>query len=195
MKRAKPVLALVAAMLAAQPHATTINVPEIPESPHPDTEHSLDIPLRTENKLLKKFRLDLSILNTPDNCLQAAFGRDENGNGALDFEETDTVFGWRGGSYFVEDVRGWRRLELEPSGSGESRAMAVCANLGRDLAPRDCTVSCGGEPAFAELSQEVPGWLFRSGWNMMCVTRRGSSASGAHVSCEIECAHFSIILR
>ena len=36
------------------------------------------------------------------NCIQVAFGRDGDGNGILDYDEDETVYGWWAGRYFAE---------------------------------------------------------------------------------------------
>lgn len=46
---------------------------------------------------------------------------------------------------------------------------------GPDFTPRRFTATCGGETAFAGLSNTPPpAWLFRNGWNMARVVRIGA---------------------
>ena len=58
----------------------------------------------------RTFDVHFQFEGTPTNNLEVAFGRDSNTNGVLDVQEIDTVHGWRGGRYFIENVWAWERI-------------------------------------------------------------------------------------
>ena len=114
MKSALLSLAVLAASCAA---AESFVLPPQGISPYADTEVSTNVALRAlgDGPGRKVLDLSLALLGTPSNCLQVAFGRDADGNGVLDASEAETVYGWRAGRFFVEDVaRVTRRGVGEP---------------------------------------------------------------------------------
>ena len=109
-----------------------------------DTEISTNIVLRTldDGRGRKVLDFSLSIAGTSSNCLQVAFGRDLNENGVLEPFETDTVYGWRGGRYLVEDVAsrpdwllrpGWNLARVTRRGEGASTEWVRCELSTRGL--------------------------------------------------------------
>ena len=91
--------------------ARTILVPPQPVSPYLDTEVSTNCVLHRSRIDARTFDVHFQFEGTPTNSLEVAFGRDSNTNGVLDVQEIDTVYGWRGGRYFIENVRAWERIE------------------------------------------------------------------------------------
>lgn len=174
-------LAMLVASCVA--HANSFVLPSQGGSSFADTEISTNIVLRTLDggRGRKVLDLSLSIEGTASNCLQVAFGRDLNENGVLEPSETETVYGWRGGRYFVEDVRSWNRIvspEVEPGGS-----FAVHVEADEECHFRRGSLVCGGCAAFADLIAARPDWLLCPRWNLVRVTRRGSVAPSDWVEC------------
>ena len=188
-------LALLLAVLAGSAFARTIVVPTQPVSPYADTEVSTNCVLHRSRIDARTFDVHFQFEGTPTNNLEVAFGRDSNTNGVLDVQEIDTVYGWRGGRYFIENVRAWERIETvaatnalwnppvaegdqvgrmseanEPR-SGRKSPGVIDVHLENDaeLVPRRFTATCGGEAAFTQLATPPP-WLFRSDWTLMKVT-------------------------
>ena len=91
--------------------ARTLLVPTQPVSPYLDTEVSTNCVLHRSRIDARTFDVHFQFEGTPTNNLEVAFGRDSNTNGVLDVQEIDTVYGWRGGRYFIENVRAWERIE------------------------------------------------------------------------------------
>lgn len=167
------------------------------ESPYADTEVSTNLVLRTldDGPGSKVFDLSLSLLGTPSNCLQVAFGRDANGNGVLELSETDTVYGWRAGRYFVEDVRRWNRALSESVDAGGGRELRVHVEARSDYRPRRISLTCGGTPAFADLVASRPDWLLRRGWDLARVTRRGAGLPSDWIACELTTRGLAVFIR
>ena len=208
--------------LAMAASARTILVPAQPVSEFADTEVSTNIVLHTSRTDTREFGIHIQLAGTQTNDLEVAFGRDTNTNGVLDVQEIDTVYGWRGGRYFIENVRAWERIESEAATnalwnppvaegdqvgrmseaneprSGRKSPGVVDVQLRNDAqtVPRRFTATCGGVAAFPELAtMPPPAWLFREEWDMVRVTRRGAGVPSEWVRCDIEYASFAIRLR
>ena len=139
---------------------------------------------------------NFQFFGTSTNELEIAFGRDVNANGVLDVEEVETIYGWRGGRYFIEDVLGWNRIETGVSSSGTSEVFDVHVKNDAEIVPKRFAASCGGNAIFSELATlPPPAWLFRRQWNMARVTRRGAGTPSEWVRCDIKYEQFAIRLR
>ena len=113
-------LPLLMATLGLRVCARTILVPTLPVSPFADTEASTNVVIHESRTDVRNVRIHLQLEGTPTNNLEVAFGCDANTNGVLDVSEIETVYGWRGGRYFIENVRAWERIETP------SAATALC---------------------------------------------------------------------
>ena len=168
--------------------ARTILVPTQPVSPYLDTEVSTNFALHAGRTDTWGFDLRIQIAGTPTNDLEVAFGVDANTNGVLEVEEIETVYGWRGGRYFVENVEaitnvlcGVCDIHLENNAS---------------VVPKRFAATCGGVAAFGGLATTPPpAWLFKREWDMVRVVRRGAGIPSEWVRCDIEYQSFSIRLR
>ena len=81
---------LVVAFLALSAFAgARVVVPQLPPSPYDDTEISTNVTFSAGGDDARIFSLSISIDATPTNTLQIAFGRDENSDGILDWQETE----------------------------------------------------------------------------------------------------------
>ena len=181
---------------AAAASARTILVPTQPVSPFADTEVSTNIVLHASRTDTREFGIHIQLDGTQTNDLEVAFGRDANTNGVLEVDEVETVYGWRAGRYFVENVRAWERIETEAATNALCGVVDVQLRNDAQTAPRRFTATCGGVAAFPELAtMPLPAWLFREEWDMVRVTRRGAGVPSEWVRCDIEYASFAIRLR
>ncbi len=200
-----------ASLLVVQCAARHVVVPTMPVSPFADTEVSTNIVLHASRTDTREFGIHIQLAGTPTNDLEVAFGRDSDTNGVLDVQEIDTVYGWRGGRYFIENVRAWERIETEAATNALCGVFDVQLRNDAQIAPRRFTATCGISPerseprqrslegcvaAFPELATTPPpAWLFREEWDMVRVTRRGAGVPSEWVRCDIEYASFAIRLR
>ena len=167
----------------------------LPHSPYPDTEVSAVQPINAGRDDARKVDVHIQLFGTSSNDLEVAFGRDANMNGVLDVGETETVYGWRGGRYFIENAVEWERMEV-PATNGTWGVMDLHFANGPDFALEGFAATCGGNPCFTQLATEPPpAWLFRREWNLMRVTRRGAGMPSDWVDCAFEHQRFGIILR
>ena len=138
--------------------------------------------------------LKFTFCGTPTNDLEMAFGTDANTNGVLDVQEIDTVYGWRGGRYFIENVRAWERIETVAATNALCGVIDIHLENDAELVPRRFTASCGGEAAFTQFATP-PSWLFRRDWTLMKVTRRGVGGPSEWIRCDIVYNCFTIRIR
>lgn len=180
--------------LTAQPcfAARRIAVPRLPESPFIDTEVSTNVAF--SSGLGRAATLDLSLAFTggASNTLHVAFGRDEDANGVFDFGEVETVFGWETGRYFVEDVRGGL-LAFSDEVAGEGRR-DFRLHVVTDATSGVRRVSAVDAPSSVrwEIPASLRPCLFRDGWNMVRVTRRGVEALSESLSVAV--SHHGLVV-
>lgn len=192
----KTVPLLCAAAASAVAFARQIDVPAQPMSPYADTEVSTNVVIHPSRTDVRDVKLHLQLDRTEGNYLEVGFGCDTNANGALDVEEVETVYGWRGGRCFIENVRTWERFETESSDKVQCGSFDVHVSLGSNSVPTRITAVCGGETAFAGFSTpHPPPWLYRNGWKMMRVVRRGADAPGERVKCEVGYCFLHVTVR
>ena len=174
MKVKSCVLFALSAAGAFALRAVEFTVTQMPVSSFADTEVSTNIVI---NKVdINYVDLKFIFCGTPTNNLEMAFGTDVNTNGILDAEEVETRFGWRGGRYFIENVR---TCESFDSGAiAGSQNISVELHLDIKSYPqqvRRVAVLGVNASAFGALvSERPPAWIWRREWNLMRVTRRGS---------------------
>ena len=187
----KMVAVICALMMCAAAFGAVM--PQLPESVYADTEVCTNVPCATLLSDVREFETVLDFTGTASNCVQVAFGRDEDGNGDLSVNETDVAIGWRAGDWFVEDVKGGRRFREDgalgeralPAGSESGgqglpalpRRLMFRVAAGEDGA-KSASVVCDGAAKFGEVLSGDLQWLYRRDWNMAKVTRRGVDAPG-----------------
>ena len=157
-------------------------MPQLPEPVHADTEVWTNVPCAQLLSDVREFEAVLDFTGTASNCVQVAFGRDDDGNGDLSWSETGLVVGWRAGDWFVEDVRMGRRFR-ESAESGGQGLPALPRRLTFRLAAggdgvKSASVVCDGAAKFVDVMGGDLGWVYDRGWNMAKVTRRGVDSPG-----------------
>ena len=190
---------LVAAVIAFLPlaaFAKPIVVPPLPVSPYADTEVSTNVVFNTTRFDVKKFELNFQLECSSSNCIQVAFGRDADCDGMLSFTETDVVYGWRNGRYFVEDVKGACRYEENISPLEKvSHNFSISIQTTKEYQPKAFSAMVGATSVFMSLTETVPAWLYRPEWNLMRITRRGVGLPSQWVSYDVKYAQLYIIVR
>jgi hypothetical protein len=186
----------LAILLSFATYANEFNISPLPVSPYADTEVTTNIVFNATRIDVKRFELNFSLISTPSNCIQVAFGRDVNQDGVLTFAETDTIYGWRNGYYVIEDVRQGSRYaeKVQTSQPGESN-FNIKMRMKKDYTPKEFAASVGSLQIFSNFSRDVPSWLYLPTWNMMRVTRRGVDVPSEWISCGIDYRYFYITIR
>ena len=207
-KAAKLTLALALALSGAV--APGAVMPQMPEPAYADTEVWTNVPCAQLLSDVRELEVVLDFTGTASNCVQVAFGRDEDGNGDLSAVETDVAIGWRAGDWFIEDVKGGRRFREcgAPTSGGESgghgegtapkpalpRRLAFRFAVGGDGA-KSASVVCDGAAKFVEVLDGDLRWVYDRGWNMAKVTRRGVDSPGEIVLVESDHGGLKFIVR
>ena len=192
----KTLLLVVGAFFVTAAFARQIVIPTLPVSPFADTEVATNVVIHGSRTDVRNVRVHLQLEGTPTNNLEVAFGCDANTNGVLDVSEIETVYGWRGGRYFIENVRAWERIETPTAATAQCGVIDIQLQNDKHFVPRSFAATCGGEPAFAALSTTPPpAWLFMNGWNMARVVRRGAGTPSEWVRCDVRHNSFAIKVR
>ena len=196
----KYLIVLLALMVAVGASCTAvarrITVPTQPVSPFADTEVSTNVVIHESRTDVRDVQIHFQLEGTPTNNLEVAFGCDANTNGLLDVSEIETVYGWRGRRYFIENVRAWERFEIPAAASALCGVIDIQLQNDKHFVPRSFAATCGGEPAFATLSTTPPpAWLFRNEWNMVRVVRRGAGTPSEWVRCDVRHNSFALKVR
>ena len=175
--------------------AIAVTVPVLPESEFADTEVSTNVAFNVERSDARSFGVSMAFSGTISNCVQVAFGHDDNGDGDLSAVETRFAIGWRGGVYFIEDVPGRLRFEEVADAERTARQLVLDISLNKDYAPKHMVASNECGTCFFALSASVPSWLYGKDWNLMKVTRRGVDAASERIDVECRYSFFRIVIR
>lgn len=187
----------LAVLLPLVTPAKQISVSPLPVSPYADTEVATNIVFNRHRSDVKEFELKFTLDCSPSNCIQVALGTDADGDGNLSFAETQAVYGWRNGRYFIEDVVAGKRYEHSISADERKGTQLFSVNMqtARDYLPKTFLANIDGVSVFTNLSTTVPLWLYQPKWNLMRITRRGISTPSEWFSCKIDYSYFYITIR
>ena len=160
-----------------------------------DTEVSTNMPppVRVGDPLVFGFEIDFC--GSPSNSVEIAFGTDASGDGTLAPEETDLVFGWNCGEWFVRSESADVALaepSLVPCGQ---QTLSVAARIERDGHVASFAAGAGGAPVFAGLAAAPPAWIHDRAWNLCRLTARGVDVSGASCLVSSTPYGFKILVR
>ena len=190
---------LVATAIAFFPlaaFAKAVVVPLLLVSQYADTEVTTNIAFNTSRTDVKTFELNFQLECSSSNCIQVALGRDIDSDGILSFVETDVVYGWRNGRYFVEDAKGACRYEENLSLAQENaHNFAIRIRTTKEYQPKMYSAMADSTSLFMSLAETVPAWLYRPEWNLMRITRRGVCFPSQWVSYDVKYAQLYIIVR
>ena len=176
--------------------AVDVTIGAQPASLLADTEVSTNIAFNATRSDMREFDVRMELSGSVSNCVQVAFGRDEDGDGDLAPEETGLMFGWRGGRYVIEDVCGEARYFEDGVSTDETgRFLHMRVKMDRNMVPKRAAFTNEVGACFAPLTSPVPAWLYREEWNLMKVTRRGVVAADEWVQFVGEYRRFVITIR
>jgi hypothetical protein len=188
---------LLAILLPFVVSAKQFTVPPMPLSPYADTEIATNIVFNNHRRDVKELELKFVLECSSSNCIQVAFGNDSNADGVLSRRETDAIYGWRNGRYFAEDVMSGTRYDhlINAEGDNNSQTFTINLRTSKDYLPKNFSAHVDRSAIFTNLSNLLPAWLYRPKWNLMRITRRGAGIPNEWFSCDIDYAHFYMIVR
>ena len=185
---------LTVVTVGMQAFARTIVVPPQPVSPYADTEVSTNMPFVVDGERTREIKMRFALDGCASNCIQVAFGRDADGDGVLGADESETLYGWRNGRYFAEDVKAGVRTEEPEAATG--RVLSVRMRMTKESLPAHFAATNGvGVAVLGDIASSVPEWIYRPEWNLMRVTRRGPGVPAECFLCDVKYNEFFLIMR
>lgn len=183
MPRALPLL-----LLCAAAHAAEVQLPPVPPPTHFDTESVTNAALPAAVATARLLRCTVELTATPSNNVEVAFGRDADGNGALEEAEPVVRLGWDCGAWFLEG--GTNRFEAVVAEPPLPARLELLLRVDERGAP--VVWSCG---VFTNLPARPPAWLFSREWGVVRLTVRGFGSRNESVSVRLDADASVLILR
>lgn len=161
----KAVISVLCCSVVAAAYAVTAPMPS--SSPYADTEAVTNVAFSAGAAGDNVFTLALELDATPSNNVEVAFGRDANGNGALDDSEAAFAVGWDCGEWFFRDIT----VDVADScaGSCGRKKLEWDIRLDPSLFPKTLRAHVDG----GVLPFPMTATLYDPSWDMARVTARG----------------------
>lgn len=148
--------------------AATLNVGSLPPIGHIDCEVSTNVVLATSSKM-SEIEFTLSLLSTPSNSVEVAFGTDEDLDGDISRAEKEFVIECECGAWQIVDSKdGNKYIYAESLGENEFKWNAW---MPKNYDSKRINVSLNGQPIFAQLPHDM--FVFKRSWTHMKITSRG----------------------
>ena len=163
--------------------AATISLSALPPAEYDDTEvvTNAALPAARADTQVFSFRIELDA--TPSNCVEVAFGCDDDGDGVLSRHEEALIVGWDCGGWKVVDCA--TGVELCEAGATGHAFLSFRVRLGDGGAPSSFEATAGGSAVFAALGANPPRFLYSPEWNAVRVSCRGFGTPDPHVDCSV----------
>lgn len=151
----------------------------LPPAVHADTETVTNVPFAVALDAAGRLSFDLVCRATPSNNVEAAFGRDADGNGRLDVGEEGCLVGWDCGAWFVQEGADGEALTAVPERPPADgvRTLAWRLRVDADGTPSRLDARTDGATVFGTLADVPPAWLHSPSWNLLRLTGRGLDVS------------------
>ena len=195
MKLQSHFFALAASLAASAALAWQTPVGPAPAPAFTDMERSTNVLIQAKTILCcRVFECSLSLLATPSNAVEVAFGTSRNGDGVLQPGDETFAVGWEGGAWFVASATN-RICSVQQDGSAR-RSLSFTLHLSENGAPRSLSLSATGtENAFPSLIDVPPTWTFSREWDAVRLTVRGVDEADEAVAVRFGPNPVFIILR
>ena len=177
MKLQAFIIALTAS-LAATALAWQTPVGPAPTPTFDDMERSTNAPINPEVlQRCRVFECSISLLATPSNAVEVAFGTSRNGDGILHHGDETFAVGWEGGAWFIASATN-RIYSVQQDGTTR-RSLSFTLHLSEDGDPHSLSLTADGtENAFPSLIASPPAWMFSREWDAVRLTVRGMDEAG-----------------
>lgn len=160
-------------------------------SAYVDSEVSTNVAFNAYRTDMKRMEVRMDFANSAENCVNIAFGRDDNCNGDLEPEETEFVIGRRQRKYFMEDViSGDRHVFADGAQVKDCGFLKLSIVMDAHFAPKSMALACDAGPLSADVGAQP--WMFKRSWNLMKITRRGTNA--ALEVCKVDCVYRAMLI-
>ena len=138
-----------------------------------DMERSTNVQIQAESlQRCRVFECSLSLLASPSNALEVAFGKSRNGEEALLPGDETFAIGWEGGAWFVASHTN-RICSVQQEGAAR-RSLSFTLHVSEDGVPRSLSLSAAcTNNAFSPIIDSPPDWMFSREWDTIRLTVRG----------------------
>lgn len=173
----------------------TVPLPEAPTPAFADLETVTNAPIRAS--MLQSAHIfdgSLTLLATPSNIVEVAFGTARNGDSVLLPGDESFSVGWREGAWFIASAT--NRIESAAVTNAASRSLSFQLRLAEDGSPHrlSMTASDAGD-AFAALVADPPDWMFSQSWDVVRLTIRGVDDPEENVTVQFNADPWVLIMR
>ena len=189
------IIAFAISLAAASALAWQTPVGPAPAPAFIDMERSTNAPIQVEwIQQCRVFECSISLLASPSNAVEVAFGTSRNGDGILHHGDETFAVGWEGGAWFIASATN-RIYSVQQDGTTR-RALSFTLHLAEDGAPRTLSLSADGAGnAFSAIIDLPPYWMFSREWDAIRLTVRGGCDSVESASARFGPNPAFIILR
>ena len=173
MRLQSPIIVFSTLLVASFALAWQTPVGPAPTPAFADMERSTNVQIQAESlQRCRVFECTLSLLATPSNALEVAFGKSRNGDEALLPGDETFAIGWEGGAWFVASATS-RTCSVQQEGAAR-RSLSFTLHVSEEGVPRTLTLSADGmENALQSLIDMPPTWMFSREWDTVRLTVRG----------------------
>ena len=151
--------------------AAALVVPTMPEAEHDDREVITNCVFDASRQDGRMFSILMELDACTSNGVEIVFGRDADYDGVLSRAEEALAVGYDCGEWVVRDCATGE--ETPCAGASGHVTLDWKLRLGSDWTPRLLVATANGNPAFPQLCQSPPPFLFDPAWNAAKVVRRG----------------------
>lgn len=136
-------------------------------------ERSTNVQIQAESlQRCRVFECSLSLLASPSNALEVAFGKSRNGEEALLPGDETFAIGWEAGAWFVASHTN-RICSVQQEGAAR-RSLSFTLHVSEDGVPRSLSLSAAcTNNAFSPIIDSPPDWMFSREWDTIRLTVRG----------------------
>ncbi len=177
MKLQAYIIAFTAALAAVAALAWQTPVGPAPMPTFDDMERTTNAPISPEAiQQCQVFECSVSLLASPSNAVEVAFGTSRNGDGILNHGDETFAVGWEGGAWFVASATN-RICSVQQEGAAR-RSLSLSLHVSEDGVPRKLSLSADGAGnTFSAIIDSPAAWMFSREWDAIRLTVRGASDS------------------
>ncbi len=167
------IIAFAISLAAASALAWQTPVGPAPAPAFIDMERSTNAPIQVESiQQCRVFECSISLLASPSNAVEVAFGTSRNGDGILHHGDETFAIGWGGGSWFVASAT--NRICSVQQECTARRSLSFTLHISENGVPRTLSLSADGAGnAFSAIIASPPTWMFSREWDAVRLTVRG----------------------
>ena len=160
-----------------------------------DMERSTNAFIQAETiQRCRVFECSLSLLATPSNAVEVAFGSSRNGDGILHPGDETLAIGWEGGAWYAASATN-RVCSAFLEGAAR-RSLSLTLHVSENSVPRTLSLAADGAGnAFSAIIDLPPDWMFSHEWDAIRLTARGACDSVESASVRFGPNPAFIILR